>query len=238
MRKKTIRFVVLAFLVQVAVAVLPWTALGQTETAPYAAMAPLDQYLIADESSEIALARSAAPASIADGAEVLVLGREGYTTAVKGTNGFLCMVERGWGAGTDDPVFWNPKIRGPICFNPAAARSFVPIYLMKTKLVLAGKSKAEIVRATGSALDKNDLPALEPGAMCYMLSKEQYLSDAGKNWHPHLMFFVAGDAAKSWGADLPGSPVMAANDPEERATILMVWVGKWSDGTPGPPMAH
>jgi hypothetical protein len=126
MRKKTIRFVVLAFLVQVAVAVLPWTALGQTETAPYAAMAPLDQYLIADESSEIALARSAAPASIADGAEVLVLGREGYTTAVKGTNGFLCMVERGWGAGTDDPVFWNPKIRGPICFNPAAARSFAP----------------------------------------------------------------------------------------------------------------
>jgi hypothetical protein len=238
MRKKTIRFVVLAFLVQVAVAVLPWSALGQTETAPYAAMAPLDQYLIADESSEIALARSAAPASIADGAEVLVLGREGYTTAVKGTNGFLCVVERGWGAGTDDPVFWNPKIRGPICFNPAAARSFAPIYLMKTKLVLAGKSKAEIVRATGSALDKNDLPALEPGAMCYMLSKEQYLSDAGKNWHPHLMFFVAGDAAKSWGADLPGSPVMAANDPEERATILMVWVGKWSDGTPGPPMGH
>jgi hypothetical protein len=238
MRKKTIRFVVLAFLVQVAVAVLPWTALGQTETAPYAAMAPLDQYLIPDQNAEIALARSAAPASIADGAEVLVLGREGYTTAVKGTNGFLCVVERGWGAGTDDPVFWNPKIRGPICFNPAAARSFAPIYLMKTKLVLAGKSKAEIVRATGSALDKNDLPALEPGAMCYMLSKEQYLSDAGKNWHPHLMFFVAGDAAKSWGADLPGSPVMAANDPEERATILMVWVGKWSDGTPGPPMAH
>jgi len=238
MRKKTIRFVVLAFLVQVAVAVLPWSALGQTETAPYAAMAPLDQYLIADESSEIALARSAAPASIADGAEVLVLGREGYTTAVKGTNGFLCVVERGWGAGTDDPVFWNPKIRGPICFNPAAARSFVPIYLMKTKLVLAGKSKAEIVRATGSALDKNDLPALEPGAMCYMLSKEQYLSDAGKNWHPHLMFFVSGDAAKSWGADLPGSPIMAANDPEERATILMVWVGQWSDGTAGPPMAH
>jgi hypothetical protein len=238
MRKKTIRFVVLAFLVQVAVAVLPWTALGQTETAPYAAMAPLDQYLIPDQNAEIALARSAAPASIADGAEVLVLGREGYTTAVKGTNGFLCVVERGWGAGTDDPVFWNPKIRGPICFNPAAARSFAPIYLMKTKLVLAGKSKAEIVRATGSALDKNDLPALEPGAMCYMLSKEQYLSDAGKNWHPHLMFFVAGDAAKSWGADLPGSPVMAANDPEERATILMVRVGKWSDGTPGPPMGH
>jgi hypothetical protein len=52
------------------------------------------------------------------------------------------------------------------------------------------------------------------------------------------MFFVSGDAAKSWGADLPGSPVMAANDPEERATIMMVWFGNWSDGTPGPQMTH
>jgi hypothetical protein len=168
----------------------------------------------------------------------MVLGRGGYTTAAKGTNGFLCGVERSWGAATDDPNFWNPKIRGPICFNPPAAKSFLPIYLMKTKRVLAGKSKAEIVEATRSALDDKELPALEPGAMCYMLSKEQYLSDTGRNWHPHLMFFVAGDAAKSWGADLPGSPVISANDPEERATILMVWVGKWSDGTPGPPLVH
>lgn len=238
MQKNRVRIAVLAFLVQGAAAVVPWQASGQPQTTAYATMAPLDQYLIPDENSEIALARSAAPASISDGAEVLVLGRDGYTTAAKGTNGFLCVVERSWGAATDDPGFWSPKIRGPICFNPAAAKSFVPIYLMKTKLVLAGKSKAEIVGATRSALESKELPALEPGAMCYMLSKEQYLSDEGKNWHPHLMFFVAGDAAKSWGADLPGSPVMAANDPEERATILMVWVGKWSDGTPAPPLVH
>jgi hypothetical protein len=109
---------------------------------------------------------------------------------------------------------------------------------MKTKLVLKGKSKKEMVEATSSALDRKELPALEAGAMCYMMSKEQYLNDRGKSWHPHLMMFVAGDAGKSWGADLPGSPVIAANDPEERATILMVWVSKWSDGTPGPEMAH
>jgi hypothetical protein len=109
---------------------------------------------------------------------------------------------------------------------------------MKTRLVLAGKSKREILEATSSALDKKELPPLEPGAMCYMMSKEQYLNDRGMSWHPHLMFFVAGDAAKSWGADLPGSPVIAANDPEERVTILMVWVGKWSDATPAPAMMH
>ena len=201
-------------------------------------MALLNQYLMPDEKAEIALARSAAPASITDGAEVMVLSRTGYRTAVKGTNGFLCIVERSWGAATDHPEFWNPKIHAPICFNPASARTFMPIYIMKTKLVLAGKSKAEIVQATASALDKKELPALEPGGMCYMMSKQQYLNDQGMNWHPHLMFFVSGKAAKSWGADLAGSPVLAADDPEERVTIMMVPVGTWSDGTPAPPISH
>jgi hypothetical protein len=237
MQKKTFSFLAL-FLVQVVLTVATCQARAQAGKASYPAMAALDQYLMPDGNSEIALARSAAPASVSDEAEVMVLGPKGYTTAVKGTNGFLCLVERSWGAATDDPEFWNPKVRAPICFNPPAARTFVPIFLMKTKLVLAGKSKTEIVEATASALDKKELPGLEPGAMCYMLSKQQYLNDRGKSWHPHLMFVVSGDAAKSWGANLPGSPIMAADDPEERVTIFMVWVGKWSDGTPAPPIVH
>jgi hypothetical protein len=178
------------------------------------------------------LARSGAPPSISDEATVMVLGRTGFKTAAEGKNGFVCVVERGWGAGTDAKEFWNPKIKAPICFNPAAARSFLPIFLMKTKLAVAGKSKAEILAATKAGFEKNELPALEPGAMCYMMSKQQYLNDVGKSWHPHLMFFVSGgDEAKSWGADAKDSPVMAGPDPEERATIMMVWVSKWSDGT-------
>lgn len=211
-----------------------WRAQAQVEKTPYPTMASLDQYLMQDKDSEIALARSGAPKSISDAAEVMVLGRESYTTAVKGTNGFLCLVERSWGASTDEREFWNPKVRSPICFNPAAARTFAPIYLLKTKLVLAGKSKAEIVQATTFALDKQELHPLEPGAMCYMLSKHQYLNDRGKSWHPHLMFLVPGDVAKTWGANLAGSPVIASNDPEERVTIFMVWVAEWSDGTPAP----
>ena len=230
--------IALAFFVLVVIPDATSPGRAQAQQAPYSAMAPLVQYLIPDEKSEIALARSAAPASISDGAEVMVLGRTGYRTAVKGTNGFLCIVERSWGATTDHPEFWNPKIRGAICFNPPSARSFLPIYLMKTKLVLAGKSKTEIVKATALSLDKKELPVLEPGAMCYMMSKHQYLSDQGMSWHPHVMFFSPGDAAKSSGANLPGSPVLATDDPEERVTILMVPVGTWSDGTLGPPMAH
>jgi len=238
MRKDDFTLFAFIFFVQFCLFGASRQAPAQAEKAAYPAMAPVDEYLIPDQSSEVALARSAAPASISDGADVMVLGRRGFTTAVKGTNGFLCIVERSWGAATDEPEFWNPKVRAPICFNPPAARSFAPIFLMKTKLALEGKSKAEIVAATASALDKKALPSLEPGAMCYMMSKQQYLSDRGMSWHPHLMFFVAGDAAKSWGADQPGSPIMAANDPEERVTIFLVWVGNWSDGSPAPQMEH
>jgi hypothetical protein len=216
----------------------PAPARAEAAKAPYPAMAPLDQYLIPDEKAEIALARSSAPASISDAAEVMVLRRDGYAVAAKGSNGFVCIVERSWAKPTDDPEFWNAKIRGPICFNPAASKTFLPIFLKKTELVLAGKSKAQILAATTSALDKKELPALAPGAMCYMMAKRQYLSDDDMSWHPHLMFFVSGDAVKSWGANLHGSPVIAADDPEERATIFMVVAGNWSDGTPGPSATH
>ena len=235
MRKTIFKIIAFAALVLIT---LPCATRPARAQAAYPAMAPLNEYLIADTNSEIALARSAAPASIADGAEVMVLGREGYTTAVKGTNGFMCIVERSWATATDNPEFWNPKMRAPICFNRAAARTFAQIYLMKTRLVLEGKSKAEVLEATSSALDRKELPPLEPGAMCYMMSKQQYLNDKGKNWHPHVMIFVSGDAAKSWGADKPDSPVITAYDPQERATIFMFWVPKWSDGTPGPPMVY
>jgi hypothetical protein len=237
MRKNNIRIKALVFIIPILF-LCPACAPAQAGKAPYPVMAPLDQYLIPDEKAEIAFARSAAPASISDAAEVMVLRRDGYATAVKGSNGFVCIVERSWANTTDDPEFWNSKIRAPHCFNAAASRTFLPIFLKKTKLVLAGKSKAQILAATTSALEKRELPALAPGAMCYMMAKQQYLSDDDKSWHPHLMFFVSGNAAKSWGANLPGSPVIAGDDPEERVTVFMVVAGTWSDGTPGPSTMH
>jgi len=130
------------------------------------------------------------------------------------------------------------KIRAPHCFNAAASKTFLPIYLKKTKLVLAGTSKAEIRAATKSALESKELPALAPGAMCYMMAKQQYLSDDGMNWHPHLMFFVSEHAPESWGANLPGSPVIAVDDPEERVTVFMVLTSTWSDGSQAQSALH
>jgi hypothetical protein len=210
----------------------PWPAQAQDTKTPYPAMAPFEQYLMPDRNEEIKMARSAAPDSISVDAEILVLGKAGYETAVQGKNGFVCLVERSWTAGINDSNFWNPKLRGPLCLNAPAVRSYLPRTIKKTELVIAGRTKAQIFEALAAAIDKKELPAPEPGAMSYMLSKQGYLGDqAGGPWLPHLMFFTPETESKAWGAGLPGSPIIALQNPEERLTVFLVPVGRWSDGT-------
>jgi hypothetical protein len=231
MRRKILGTITVRSFALVIVLGAAWQAQAQDAKASYPTMAPLEQYLIADRNAEIALARTAAPESISRDAEVLVLGRHGYEIAVQGKNSFVCMVERSWTAGIDDPDFWNPKLRAPICFNPPAARSYLPLTIKKTELVLAGQSKGQMFDNIKAAFDKKELPTLEPGAMCYMLSRQGYLSDRDGHWHPHLMFFVPQTDAQTWGANLPGSPILASGDTPDRLTIFLVPVAKWSDGT-------
>jgi hypothetical protein len=216
----------------------------------YPSMASLDQYLIADRNAEIALARTAAPPSISRDAKVLILGPHGYETAVEGKNGFVCVVERAWMDPFDSPEFWNPKKRGPICFNPPAARTVVPITLMRTKLVLAGKSKDEVKESTRAAYEKKELPAVEAGAMCYMMSKDAYLTDADGHNMAHLMFYTPLMDGAVWGANLvdssnqlsvpfPGSPLLLSpqfkGNPEP-INVFFMGTGMWSDGTAAPVM--
>ena len=212
---------------------------AQDPKTPYPSMAPLDQYLM-ERNAEIAMARSAAPEAISRDADVLVLGRHGYETAVKGKNGFVCVVERGWMGpfdGESAANFWNPKLRGPVCFNPPAARSILPMTYKRTEMVLAGESKAQIIEGIKTFI-KQKLPPLEPGAMSYMMSKEQYLTDRGQhNWMAHVMIYTPLMDGAVWGADLPHSPVML--NPQfdghpEPIDVFIIPVGRWSDGTPAP----
>jgi hypothetical protein len=219
----------------VALLGLMWQLQAQDAKTQYSSMAPLDQYLM-EQNAEIALARSAAPESITKDAEIMVLGRRGYETAVKGKNGFVCIVERSWTAGVDDPDFWNPKVRAPICFNPPGARSQIPITLKKTEVILASPSKTQMSEAVKAGFDRKELLTPESGAMCYMMSKQQYLSDRDQHWHPHLMFFLPLTDPAAWGANLSGSPVMGIKDPPGQLTLFLIPVGKWSDGTAAAPM--
>ncbi len=205
---------------------------------PYAAMAPSDQYMM-PRAGEIALAKSAAPPSIADKATILALTPHGYETAIKGSNGFVCAVERSWMSNYDFPQFWNPHMRGPLCYNPAAVRTILPYTIRRTELVLAGRSKTEMSDAIKDEIAKHKLPPLEAGAMTYMLSKQQFLNDHAHNWVPHLMFYFPREPAASWGADLPGVPTMLNpqfQESPEAISVIMVPVAHWSDGSPAPSM--
>ena len=231
----TITFATFA-LVAVLCAVRPGHA-ADAKT-PYPSMAPFQQYLMADQNAEIALARSAAPEAISRDAKILVLGRHGYETAVQGKNGFVCLVERGWMSPAHAPEFWNPKIRGPICFNPPAAQSVLPVTYKRTEMVLAGRTQAEIIAGNKAAFEKGELPALQPGAMSYMMSKGAYLTDHDDHNLAHLMFYTPPLDGNAWGADLPQSPV--ALNPQFKGVqpinVFVVPVGRWSDGTAAPVM--
>ncbi|HWZ28233.1 MAG TPA: hypothetical protein VNX15_06720 [Gemmatimonadales bacterium] len=211
--------------VGISIAVLlPASLWAQGTASPYPTMAPIEQYRM-DRPAEIALAKSAAPASISDSAEILVLGVSGYETAVKGKNGFVCAVGRGWANDFGSPDFWNPKSRSPVCANAAAARSYLPYYLTRTKWVLAGMSEARMKAATAPVKP-------ELGAMVYMLSKDGYLGDNVKGpWHPHLMFVYARTPDAAWGANVAGSPVEEYDAPNALVTLFLVQVKHWSDGS-------
>jgi hypothetical protein len=242
MKRKSVKMMALGFFALTLALSAARQVQAQDAKTRYPSMAPLDQYLIADRNGEIALARTAAPSSISRDATVVALGPRGFETAAQGKNGFVCIVERAWTSPFDSLEFWNPKNRSPICYNPQAARTILPITYMRTKLALAGKSKAEIKEGMKAAVEKKELPALEPGAMCYMMSKQAYLTDKGitqdgAHTLAHMMFYTPQINSADWGANMDNSPIVidprGKNDPEP-INIFMMLTGAWSDGSPAP----
>ena len=220
-------------LVMLAVLVVLGTthnAMAQDSAKTYTKMAPVEQYLMADREAEIALARSAAPVSIARDAEVLVLARHGFETAVNGKNGFVCIVGRSWTSAADED-YWDPNVRVPICVNAAAARTYLLRVRKIADLALAGRTLAQVNEITIAALARKELPPMEPGAMCYMMGKQGYGGGSAPHWPPHLMFFYSDTDPAMWGANLPGSPVIAVADPLQHLTQFVIPTQWWSDGT-------
>lgn len=232
MKKPGFRPILLLFL-------LPSLAHPQTrQHSPYPEMAAVERYRIADPQEEIALARTAAPPSISADAEVLVLGKHGYETGVKGRNGFVCFVERSWAAGFGDAEFWNPKLRAPNCFNPPAVRGVLPQYLQRTEWALDGISREQMIEKARAAFASRRFTAPEAGSLSFMLSKQGYLSDDSAGaWLPHVMFFVPHGEAVPWGAGLEASPILGADSSAFEPTVLLIPVRRWSDGSPAPPPA-
>jgi len=230
MRENKVGAIVIKSFVLLVVLGMAYQAMAQEARTPYPKMAPTDQYLMADREAEIALARTAAPDSISRDAEVLVLGRHGFETAVKGKNGFVCIVGRSWTSAADED-YWDPKVRVPICVNAAGARTYLLRVRKIADLALAGRTLAQVNEICVAALGRKELPAMEPGAMCYMMGKQGYGGASAPHWPPHLMFFYSDTDPAIWGANLPGSPIIAVADPLQHLTQFVIPTQRWSDGT-------
>ena len=201
----------------------------------------LAAFLMTDRAAEVALARTAAPGAVSDSATVLVLTRTGYVEAVRGSNGFTCVVFRGFAASTSDPVFWNPRIRAPHCFNPPAVHSVLPAALQRATWLLSGLSPAELDQRTRAAYASGAFALPSDGAMAYMLSPKQHLSDDDPHWMPHVMFYYHQSLApRTWGAGGMSAPVIDASVPADATPIntLLIPVPQWSDGSPFVRRGH
>jgi len=210
--------------VLIAVFGAAWPMQAQDTSSPYPSMAPIEQYRM-NRDAEIALARTAAPPSISRDAEVLVLGQKNFETAVQGKNGFVCVVGRAFAGPLNNPEFWSPKNRSPICFNPPAARSLIPYAMKQTGMALAGASKAQIADAIRTAVARKELGVPESGSMSYMMSKDAYLTDQGGHNLAHVMFELPRDGVlrddPAYFVSWDPAPIIEFNVP----------VGQWSDGT-------
>ena len=218
-----------------------WRIQAQDAQQPYPKMAPIEQYRM-DRDAEIALARTAAPASISKDAEVMVMGQKNYETAVEGKNGFVCLVGRAWLAPFGSSEYWNPKNRSPECYNPPAALSVLPYVVKITGMALAGFSKTQIFDGIKAAVDKKELGAPASGSLIYMMSKEAYLTDQPPHNLDHLMFDLPRMDGAAWGANLKGVPIFFQQLDPAPITEFYVVMSEWSDGTPvnadGDPANH
>jgi hypothetical protein len=155
---------------------------------------PLREYLM-PRAAELALATSAAPANITGRATIKVLTGAGYQVAKQGDNGFVCMVMRGWSAPTFTPapfreLVYDPRVRAPICFNPVAAKTVLPLQELRARLGMAGKGPDQIAEGLQAAYAKGELPPMEGVGIAYMWSADQYLAPRIGAWHPHIMVYT------------------------------------------------
>jgi hypothetical protein len=197
---------------------------------PYALdmIAEPEAYLSSSDDVEIALAVSAAPVQISENAAVLVFDGHDYRQARDGSNGFVCLVERAW-AGNFNYVgaFWDPQIRSPICYNPHAADYVLPLYMLRTRLALAGKSRSDIRAALDSAVATGELQAPTGTAMSYMMSGGQYLHPDIGRWLPHLMIWMPYTTQDDWGPNrLAGDDPVVFRNPGGPYAMVVIPYGE------------
>jgi hypothetical protein len=145
-----------------------------------------------EEAYEVALARSAAPASVSHAATIMVLGEDGYRTAVAGSNGTVCLVIRPFGGPSYIREHYDPAYQVPECLDQHAAEVILPLQLRRAELAARGLTRAEIRDSVVAAFRAGRLRRTERVSFSYMLSNASRYRP-GRPGNPHIMVYLPDD---------------------------------------------
>jgi hypothetical protein len=188
------------------------------------------------DADEIALALTAAPASITAGAAVYIF-RDGKFAKVRdGSTGWVCAVGR-------DPRV-KPIAVAPQCYNPEGARTSMQEGMLRAQLWSRNVSNTEIQREVDAAFQRGTLQPPSKPVMIYMMSSHQVLeSFQGDSewttgaWHPHIMIYLPHATADQFALDEQNQagPVSVSSD--AKGVQLVVIVPHWADSPASPDVA-
>jgi hypothetical protein len=165
---------------------------------------------------EIALALEAGPPAVAAKAGVYVLEKNGYVSARKSENGFVCIVEHR-----------VPSAVEPQCLDAEGTKAILPRILLMGSLRAQGKPEAEIRQAVKAAFASGKLRAPGRPGVDYMLSPHNVVTvDEEKGvavpFPPHLMFYAPRMTNADIGSDgTPTSPVFVVDERSPHALMIV-----------------
>jgi hypothetical protein len=201
-------------------------AQAQTQARAASRYAPLGEYMMPRE-AEVALAKSAAPPNVSGRATVKVLTPSGFQVVREGTNGFVCLVMRGWAAPTFTPaaqrdLVYDETLRAPICVDPEATRMVLPFYELKHRLGMEGRTPDQIADAVQAAYVRGQLPRRDAVSFGYMWSADQQLGPGVGHWHPHMMVFAPYYDNPMLGGNEGGAVPVVNDDPGTPFTVVLI----------------
>jgi hypothetical protein len=142
---------------------------------------------------QIAIARSAAPDEVSKDAAVYVLGKKGYELAVKGSNGFTCLIERE----RADTV-------APECFDAEGSRTTVQAVLFREAERAKGATDKDIDAAVAAGYKQGRFHAPAKPGIVYMMSNQNYVVNPSTqkviHFPGHLMFYAPYATTKTVGS--------------------------------------
>lgn len=128
--------------------------------------------LILPREADIALALSAAPPHLRDGATVYVFTQDGYELAREGSNGFTCFNNR-------DAFFYGANNLKPTCWDAAGRDSYVPVMLDVGAMLAAGTPHEEIKAEIESGFASGRYREPSRSGVAYMLAGDVRVDGRG-----------------------------------------------------------